>query len=199
MRKTHRAPRPTLLMTMALALSPLLVGGCSNERDQRLAEMAERHVAEQAHQYERLAQQSQQIVEASRHLVEADAMARQQMIEAHAALQQGIQESQANVERQRDELEQERRDFAQQRHRDPIVAESVGMIALTLACALPLLLAGYVLYTVNNSKGDDPALGELLINDLVAEEPLLLRSSRPVPRLEQQARVSESSQSAPPE
>lgn len=56
MRKTRRDLRPILPMSMIQALSILLVAGCSDERDQRLAEMAERHVAEQARQNERLAQ-----------------------------------------------------------------------------------------------------------------------------------------------
>ena len=197
MRRTRQRLRLILTTTMIPALAIALVAGCSDQRDQRLAEMAERNVAEQARQNERLAQHSQQVIEATQQLVASDAQARQQMIEAHAALQQEIHNSQANVERQRDELEQERRDLAQQRGRDPIVAESLAMLALTLACVLPLVLAGYVLYTVNRAKPDDAALGELLITELVAEEPLLLLpAARSAPRLENH-RISEPGEAMP--
>jgi hypothetical protein len=146
--------------------------------------MAQRSLAEQARQNERLAQQSQQVVEASQQLIEADAEARQQMISAHAVLQQEIQQSRDEIEQQRDELERERRAIAQQRQRDPVVAESVQLLALLLACSLPLLLAGYVLYTANRATEQDASLEELLAHELIYPEPLSLPAAQSPPQLE---------------
>ena len=74
-------------------------------------------------------------------------------------------------------MEQERRDIAAQRHRDPIVAQTISVVGLTLACLLPLLLAGYVIYALNRSSDDNDALSELLIMEMTADQPLLLPSS----------------------
>jgi len=91
----------------------------------------------------------------------------------------------ASIDRQREELEQERRNIAAQRHRDPVIAQAIGAVGLTLACLLPLLLAGYVIHAVNRNGDDNAALGELLVLEMTAEQPLLLPNSpRPVAALE---------------
>ena len=52
----------------------------------------------------------------------------------------------AGIGCQREEMEQERRNIAAQRHRDPVIARAIGAVGLTLACLLPLLLAAYVIH-----------------------------------------------------
>ena len=85
----------------------------------------------------------------------------------------------ASLDRQREDMEQERRNIAAQRQRDPIVAQTISAVGLTLACLLPLLLAGYVVYSLNRSSDDNDALSELLIMEMTADQPLLLPSSLP--------------------
>jgi hypothetical protein len=175
----------------------LLAGGCEPSSEGKLAELAERSLAEQARQNERLSQQSQQIADASRLLVEADAQSRQQMIQAHAALQKDIRDGQASIEQQRDKLELERKEIAAQRHRDPLVAVSVNFLAISIACGLPLLLAGYVLYVASRCHADDGAVGELLIDELAADRSPLLPPSEP--RLTHQPRNLPSTPAPPAE
>ena len=157
-----------------LMMTLLLVTGCADSPDERLAELAEQSLRQQASQNEQLAEQSKQIAEASRHLVENDSQARKEMIAAHATLQKELQTERANINQQLSKIEQERRAIGQQRGRDPIVAQTIGAVGLTLACLLPLLLAGYIIYTLNHSNDDNDALSELLVLEITAEKPKLL-------------------------
>ena len=168
MPKTLRLCRAKLMMAL------LLAAGCSDSPDERLAELAEQSLRQQASQNERLAQQSKQIAEASRHLVENDSEARKEMIAAHATLQKELQSERANINQQLSKIEQERRNIAEQRGRDPIIAQTISAVGLTLACLLPLLLAGYVIYSLNRSSDDNDALSEMLVMEITAEKPKLL-------------------------
>jgi uncharacterized protein YcfL len=180
MRKKMRPMK--LMVTMVVGL--LLTAGCGSSRDERLVAMAQQNIAEQVRQNERMAAQSVQIAEASKRLVEADSKARQEMLQAQAALQDEIQGARNNVDRQRDLLESERREIADQRYRDPIVAESIGAVGLTIACLLPLMLAGYVVHCLRHTVDSDEALSELLVMELAGEQPGVLTSS-----LNQAARI----------
>jgi len=102
----------------------LFVMGCGDSPDERLAELANWSLNQQARQNERLAEQTKQIAEASKQLVEADAESRERLIESHAVLQKDIQTARTNIDRQREDLERERRAIAHQRGRDPIVAQA---------------------------------------------------------------------------
>jgi hypothetical protein len=169
-------PRKLMLM-MAVVAGLLLVAGCGSSSDERLVVMAQKNIAEQARQNERMAAQSIQIAEASKRLVEADSQARQEMLQAQAALQEEIQVARNNVDRQRDLLESERREISDRRYRDPIVAESIGAVGLTIACLLPLLLAGYIVHCLRRNTDSDEVLSELLVRELAGEQPGLLTSS----------------------
>ena len=172
---------PMKLIVMAALFQ---TAGCGESRDERLVVMAEKNIAEQVRQNERMAAQSIQIAEAAKRLVAADSQARQEMLQAQAALQDEIQGARNNVDRQRDLLESERREIADQRYRDPIVAESIGAVGLTIACLLPLILAGYVVHCLRHTVDSDEALSELLVMELAGEQPGVLTSS-----LNQAARI----------
>ena len=153
------------------------IPGCGSSGDERLVVMAQKNIAEQARQNERMAAQSIQIAEAAKRLVAADSQARQEMLQAQAALQDEIQVARNNVDRQRDLLEGERREIADRRYRDPIVAESIGAVGLTIACLLPLMLAGYIVHCLRRNIDSDEALSELLVMELAGEQPGVLTSS----------------------
>ena len=168
-----------------LTMTLLLAAGCSDSRDERFRQLAEQSLRQQSEQNKRLAEQSGQIAEASKHLVANDAQARKEMIAAHATLQKELQTERTNINQQLSGLESERREIARQRGRDPIIAQTISGIGLTLACLLPLLLAGYVIYSLNRSSDDSDALSEMLVMEIVAEKPILLPiSPRPVAALE---------------
>ncbi len=143
--------------------------GCDEDENKRLAEMAERHLERQAEQSRQVTELQREVAEGSRRLVEADAQARQEMV----TLQREVQAERNEVGRQRDVLEGERRELAAKRRLDPIVAAAITNVGLLLACLLPLVLCWYLL-TCRVEPADDQAVAEVLLEDLVADRPLLL-------------------------
>ena len=120
------------LILLAL-LMMIVCASCTD--DDRLVQMAKEHEKRQAEQSQQMARMQHEVAEGSKKLVEADAQARKEL----TALQHDLRGDQAEVGRQRDTLEAERRDIAAQRNRDPIVAAAITNTGLVLACLLPLL------------------------------------------------------------
>jgi len=177
----NRSPGAAMLMMILL-----LATGCADSHDERFRQLAQQSLREQSEQNKRLAEQSQQIAEASRRLIEGDAQARRDLLAAQKQLTSELHSERASIDRQRDEMEQERRNIAAQRHRDPIIAQTINAFGLLLACLAPLALAAYVIRAVNQDGDDNAALSELLVMEITAERPLLLPVSlQPVAALEQ--------------
>ena len=156
-------------LTIPILPAALLAAGCSSG-DERLARFAEAAAERLAEQNRRMADLQKEVAEGSRKLVEADAKARSDF----ASLHKDLQSERSEVGRQRDALEEERRDIASQRVTDPLVAAAVMDAGLLVACALPLVLCWHLL---RRSERDDPAdalVAEVLLADLVADRPLLL-------------------------
>src|SRR3954466_16325846 len=134
-----------------MILKAVTMTGCDSN-DERLARYAQRATEQQARQNERIAQQSeavarqsQELASAAHQLVEQDAVARRELLDAHAKLQAPHQSERSALARRRDELEGERKAFAQASVRDPIIARALLTAALALAALLPLLVTVYAL------------------------------------------------------
>ena len=171
------------IAVLAVVLIPAVIAGCSRPLDERLAEMAQQTVAEQVRQNERMADQSQavveeshQLAEAAKELVERDAEARRELIAAQTELTSQLNEQQSAIYTGHDQLEQDRREIAEQRHRDPIVAAVIQNFGLVIACLLPLLVAVFVIRQMQTQEPDHAAVAELLTLELTSEEPRLLPS-----------------------
>lgn len=176
-----------MLMTV---LIPGMIVGCSRAPDERLAEFAQQTMMEQTRQNQRMADQSEAIVdeshqlaEAAKELVERDAEARRELIAAQQELRSQLNEQQSAIYTGHERLEQDRREIAEQRHRDPIIAAVIQDIGLIIACLLPLLIAVQVIWQMQSQEPDHAAVAELLTLYMTSEEPLLL----PGPRLHQGA------------
>ena len=187
-----------MLMTV---LIPATIAGCSRSPDERLAEFAQQTMAEQSRQNHRMADQSEaiveeshQIAEAAKELVEHDAEARRELIAAQQELTSQLSDQQATIDAGRDRLEQDRREIAEQRHRDPIVAAVIQDFGLLIACLLPLLVAVLVIWQMQSQEPDHAAVAELLTLELTSEEPLLL----PGPRLHQSTLAQEDEETHSP-
>jgi len=192
-------------------LVPLTLIGCSGP-DNRTIEVAREAAARQAEQNETIAEQSRQLTEMSSSFLEAEERSRQEMI----ALQQDIverdtqcrqeltalqRETQASVSserqeaaRQRDLLEAERKQLAQERHRAPIVAAAISHVGLLLACLAPLALCGWLIYSLRNSENDDSTMVELLVEELAADSPIL---SLPGPSASEEPRLRPATKAEP--
>ena len=137
MRNTRRIPALLRVLTLVV-----LICGCgTSEPDGRYEQLVDKTLEQQAAQNQAMAKQSQEVAEATRQLVEGDAKARQEMAATHRDLQTGLQSERKNIDRQHDALEQERRQIASQRHRDPIVAQAIIQVGGYLAAVVPLALA----------------------------------------------------------
>ena len=169
-------------VAMCLALLMLgVVGGCGRSPDERLANFAQQTMSEQMKQNDRIADQSRAVVEGShqlaetaKELVEHDAEARRELIAAQQELTSQLNGQQSAIQTGHQQLEQDRREIAEQRHRDPIIAAVIQNIGLTLACLLPLLVAVFVIRQMQSQEPDHAAVAELLILEMTADEPRLL-------------------------
>ena len=166
---------------MCPVLLILSVAGCSDSSDERLAEFAQQSMAEQRMQTERIADQSQavvaeshQLAEAAKELVKSDAEARRELIAAQSEMTSQLNEQQSVIYSGHDQLEQDRRDIASQRHRDPIIATVIQNFGLTVACVLPLVVAVFVIRQMQSQEPDHAAVAEMLVLEMTSDEPRLL-------------------------
>jgi len=191
--------RITLAGMTLLALTVLTAIGCSpapDTRDARLTRVVEESMARQQEQNQYIAKQSeaiitetQRLVDASKELVATDAKTRQELLAAQDRLNTQLNAQRAAITDAQDQLEEERRLIAQQRHRDPIIANSIQTIGLVLACLLPLGVCGLVVWRLGQSEPNDAAVAELLVAELTADRPMLLPGPvlRAAPALEHHA------------
>lgn len=155
-------------LTLLTLTASALIGGCSE--DQRLARMAQDSVEQQKSQNQEMTRLNREVAEGVKRLVESENEARQEL----TSLQRAIQGQQSDTSRQRDQLEMDRKQLAGERYRESLLALIVSHVGLLVVCALPLVLAGYLLHVWRCESQDDVAIGELLIEELVSEHPLLL-------------------------
>jgi DNA repair exonuclease SbcCD ATPase subunit len=169
-------------VAMCLALLLLgVVGGCGSSPDERLADLAQQSITEQRKQNDRMADQSQAVVEEShqlaetaKQLVEHDAEARRELIAAQQELTSQLNGQQSAIYTGHEQLEQDRREIAEQRHRDPIIAAVIQDFGLFIACLLPLVVAVFAIRQMQSQEPDHAAVAELLVHELTADEPRLL-------------------------
>ena len=154
---------------VATALMIVLLTGCEEE-DERLTEMARESVRQQAKQNEEMSKLNREIAAGSKRLIESDAKAREDVL----GMQKDLQDQAAEVGHQRDQLETERRGIAAQRLRESIVGPIIANMGPLAVCALVLVFCGLLIYSLRVDKGDDDAVGEVLIEELVAERPVFL-------------------------
>ena len=164
----------TPINVILLALVSLL-GGC--DQDERVVQVATEAADRQAEQNQELVRLNREVAEGTRRLIEADAEARQEL----ALLQREMQQEHTQIGQQRDRLEQERQQIARQRHRDPLVAQAISSIGLTIACLLPLAVAALLIWRLRESPDDDSTLTQLLVEELVSDQPRFLPPPTPEP------------------
>lgn len=154
---------------MKLLTLTMLLTGCSSE-SQRVADIAEQAMHQQSRQNDEMARLNREIAAATERLVEADAKGRQEILTAHQSLVA-----------QRDALEQERRKMASQRVTQSYLAPILWHLGMLMLCLLPIALAILVLRT--HEPDDLNAVNEILVHELVSEQPRLLPPPPAVKRL----------------
>ena len=185
----HLSRRIANYLALALALAMVGCGESPDMRDQRLAEFARQSMAEQQKQNSRIADQSKavvdeshQLAQAAKELVNLDAQARRELLAAQSELTSQLAQQQSVVDAKRDELEQERREIAGRRNRDPIIASAIKHTALILGCLAPLAVCAFVIRQMQAQEPDHAAVAELLIQELTI--PKILSVPKTLPKLE---------------
>jgi hypothetical protein len=187
----------TILWAVWLMLLTILTIGCgpSPEATRIAREAADR----QAEQNEQMAKLNQEMARNSQRVIEADAESRREVLEVQQNLiardaegrselnslqqetQDAVTEQQARIDQKYEALDSERREIAAHRHRDPIIAATLQGLMLTMACLVPILLAAYLLYSLNHDETPDAQLAELLVREIASESGTLLGPLGPAP------------------
>jgi len=161
---------PVALQVTIFGLLLGSLGGCDDNA--RVAQVAERAAERQAELDKEMAQLNRQVAEGSKELVEADARSR----EALVGIQKDLQIQQAQVNHQRDELEKERKAIAEERVRESILAPILANLGPLVVCGLVLLFCCLLLWGLRVDRKDDDAVGEVLVEELTSQSPILLPS-----------------------
>ena len=150
----------------------LMIAGCESS-DDRLADYAQKSVAQQAKQNAATAEVAREAAESQRRVIETVEKSRQDLIAV-----------QKELDLQRTTVAQERKELTEQRREESLLAPVLTTIGYLLVTSLPLGLCWYLLHTLKGSPVDESAVTQLLVQDLLSEQPVLL--PRPVnsnPRL----------------
>ena len=150
-----------LKTTIPLAAVLLLATGCGS-RDHRLTRMAEQQAALNAE----MVKLNRDVVQGMTRLTQENAEFRKEAL----AIQKQLHGQRTELIKKQEDLDEERRRFAQH---DPLVAKAVTHIGITLACLLPLAMCWYLLRQPVDQQLE-PAVNELLLQDLVADRPVLI-------------------------
>ncbi len=154
-------------------------GGCDDENE-RLAAMAQQSTYQQAQQNAAMAENARVVAEGSKALVEAETQSRQEMI----LLQRDLRGDQAELGRQRDALERDRRQQALSERRESLLAPALVTVALLLACVAPLIVAGFSLLGLYIEPTREE--GEALLTELWLKLQEPANTSAASPRIEQE-------------
>lgn len=81
-------------------------------------------------------------------------------------MQQGLQAERAEIGRQRDYLESDRREFDDRERSDPILAATITSASLLMCCCLPLLIVAVLLWP-RRTQATDQDVHDAWMDDVV--------------------------------
>ena len=155
---------------LALLGLSLLIGCDEKDRHKEVAKVATQAAERQAQQNTEMARLNREVAEGTRRMVEADAEARKEIVVVH----QEIQAERATLNDGFEKLEVERKEIAQQRRTESALVpatKAIGGAVLAIAVVVFCLL---LLFGLRRADASEAELNELLIHDLVREQPQLL-------------------------
>lgn len=169
--------RPKLNLRIAIPwiVAMILMAGCDDQATQIAREAADR----QAQQNTAMVELNQEVAGGTRRLVEADAQARKEIVGVH----RDLQGERLRLDTGWSALEAERRQIAGQRRTESMLIP-VTQIVGGLALAVVLLgFCWYALVAARSGNDTDAQLNELLVHEILPDEPPLLSFSRHSPTL----------------
>lgn len=189
----------TLRKTLRVLMMILTIAtiGCGDHADSRVEQVMQESLKRQAEQNQQVSEQSRlsaesvqrvveaesaartEVVELQRDMVERDKEGREQLLNLTESTQNNLNAERVVLDRQRSDLERERQQLAIERRRDPIIAQTIAVVGMLAICAIPLFLAGYVLYSVSCGNDDEDVINEILIGEVTAQCPAFLIEENP--------------------
>ena len=139
----------TIWVLPLLILTTLV--GC--EEDKELAALAKEANRQQSEQNQEMAKLNREVAEGSKRLIQAEAEATTKRL----TMEQQLQE-------QRNDVEAERQELAQERKAESILGPAIVAAASLATVCLPLVLCWYLLHGLQ--RGGDPDVSDLLIEEL---------------------------------
>jgi hypothetical protein len=144
-----------LVFVIPCVLVSLMVG-CETP-DERLTEFVTMSTSQQAMQNREMADVTRTAAEHHRLVVEAVEKSRQEVVSLQQDVRQELQQ-----------LDAERRSTAENRWRESLLVPVINHLGLLLVAVLPLALCWYLLHGLS-SRGQEDAVCDLLIQELIAE------------------------------
>ena len=158
---------------VAAVITTLIVAMTGCEEDERVSQVARQAADRQAAQNQQIAHIARQAAEGSRELVAADAQARREIIKVH----QEMQSERATLGEQWNKLETERQEIAQDRRTESLLVPALQSIGAIAVAVLAIGFCLFMLFGLRKTDDTDAQLGELLVHEIVADQPRLLPPS----------------------
>jgi hypothetical protein len=159
----RRLNRKTWILWITLLAA---TAGCDDKATQIAREAADR----QAQQNTEMAHLNKEVASGSHQLVEADAKARQEIVGVH----HDLQAERTRLDTSLSELESERREISGQRRTESMLVSLASVIGGVSLVVVLLGFCWYALVAARRDNGADDQLSELLVQELLAEQPLKL-------------------------
>jgi hypothetical protein len=139
--------------TIRIFLVPIMLGAVGCKEEKELADLAKETNRQQAEQNQEMAKLNREVAEGSKRLVQAGAETTAKVLN----MQQQLQD-------QRNDVEIERQQLAEERNVESVVGQALVATASLLAVCLPLVLCWYLLH--GQWRENDPVVSDLLIEQL---------------------------------
>lgn len=119
------------------------------------------------------AQSRQEVLQVQRELIERDTEGRQELSALQRDSQTALHQERSSLDHQHEKRDDERKEIAKQKNRDPIVAAAINGLGVVLACLAPIVLAIFLLRTVHRQEPSDAELAELLVQEMASDRSVL--------------------------
>lgn len=160
----HRIPRPNTLIHGLILLT--LTSGC----DERVVEVAREAADRQAQQNEAMAELSQEVAGGARQLIAADAETRKEIVAVHRE----FQAERARLDLGWTDLEQQRRQLANERRTESILIPVVKLAGGLLLVTALLGFSWYALFAVRSDSHVEADLNSFLVDELTSGRPSIV-------------------------
>jgi hypothetical protein len=150
----------------------ILISGC----DDRATHIAREAADRQAQQNTAMAKLNQEVAGGTRRLVEADAKARHEILGVH----RDLQAERTRLDTGWNALELERQQIARRRRTESMLVPVATFVGSAVLVALLLGFCWYALLAARRGDDADAQLNELLVCELLPDEPPLIAHGQPL-------------------